>query len=390
MSARPIRPATLVPTLTFAALVLLAGCGADAPVEPPARPAMVVQPGASGGTASAFAGEVRARHEPALSFRIGGKVVKRMVDVGDRVTSGQALAQLDASDVGLQLEGARAQLASAEADLALADAELERHKSLYERQLVSKSLYDTRVSAQHAAQARVRQARAQAAVSGNQAGYAVLRSPVDGVVAQRLVEAGQVVQAGQTVYVLAQDGEREVAISVPEQSAAQFQPGRALAVELWSDPGVRLPATLREIAPAADPQARTFAARVAFDAGSSRGDIGQSARVYALDGDAETLSVPLSAVHSRDGEPALWVVDPATAKVALRPVLIGPYGETAVPVLSGLEPGDWVVAAGVHLLLEGQKIKPIDRENRPVRLAPKAEPAADPAAEAPAVAADAG
>jgi multidrug efflux system membrane fusion protein len=383
MSARPSRIPASFPVLLLVPALFLAGCGADPAAGPPARPAMVVQPGAAGGTASAFAGEVRARHEPALSFRIGGKVLKRLVDVGDRVKVGQPLAQLDAADVGLQLEGARAQLASAEADLALADAELARHASLFEQQLVSKSLYDTRVSARNAAQARVRQARAQAAVSGNQAGYAVLRSPVDGVVAQRLVEAGQVVQAGQTVYVLAEDGEREVAISLPEQSAGQFQPGRPLAVELWSEPGVRLPATLREIAPAADPQARTFAARVAFDAGSSRGDIGQSARVYALDADVRSLSVPLSAVHSRDGDPALWVVDPKTAKVALRPVLIGPYGESVVPVLSGLKPGEWVVAAGVHLLLEGQEIKPIDRDNRPVKLL------SEPAAEAPAVAADA-
>ena len=367
---------TRLTLLLLIPLLALAGCGADPDAEAPARPAMVVQPGAAGGTASAFAGEVRARHEPALSFRIGGKVVRRMVDVGDRVKTGQPLAQLDAADVGLQLEGSRAQLASAEADLALAESELERHQSLFERQLVSKSLYDTKLSARNAAVARVRQARAQAAVSGNQAGYAVLRSPVDGVVAQRLVEAGQVVQAGQTVFLLAQDGEREVAISVPEQSAADFQPGRKLAIELWSEPGVRLPATLREIAPAADPQARTYAARVAFDAGSSRGDIGQSARVYALDDDQDSLSVPLSAVHSVEGQPALWVVDPKTSKVALREVLIGPYGETAVPVLSGLAPGEWVVAAGVHLLLEGQRVQPIDRDNRPVVLAPKAPAAA--------------
>ncbi len=367
---------TRLSLLLLLPLLALAGCGADPDAEAPARPAMVVQPGAAGGTASAFAGEVRARHEPALSFRIGGKVVRRMVDVGDRVKTGQPLAQLDAADVGLQLEGSRAQLASAEADLALAESELERHQSLFERQLVSKSLYDTKLSARNAAVARVRQARAQAAVSGNQAGYAVLRSPVDGVVAQRLVEAGQVVQAGQTVFLLAQDGEREVAISVPEQSAADFQPGRKLAIELWSEPGVRLPATLREIAPAADPQARTYAARVAFDAGSSRGDIGQSARVYALDDDQDSLSVPLSAVHSVDGQPALWVVDPKTSKVELREVLIGPYGETSVPVLSGLAPGEWVVAAGVHLLLEGQRIQPIDRDNRPVVLAPKAPAAA--------------
>ena len=353
----------------LAVLAALAGCGAEPAPEPPARPALVVQPLTAGGAVTAFAGEVRARHEPVLSFRIAGKIAERSVDVGDRVKQGDVLARLDAADVALALESSRAQLASAEADLALADAELERHRSLYERQLVSKSLFDTRVSQQHAAQARVRQAKAQVSVSGNQAAYAQLRAPADGVIAQRLVEAGQVVQAGQPVFLLAQDGEREVVIAVPERAAAGFRPGRALAVELWSEPGVRLPATVREIAPTADPQARTFAARVAFDAGVSGGELGQSARVYALDDTGATLSVPLSAVHSVDGEPALWVVDPATSTVHLRPVLLGAYGEATVPVLSGLEPGEWVVAAGVHLQLEGQKVRPIDRDNRAVAIA---------------------
>ena len=364
------------PSLLFVALVVLAGCGGVPEAETPARPAMVVQPLAGGGTATAFAGEVRARHEPVVGFRIGGKLAERFVDVGARVKKGDPLARLDAADVALALEGARAQLESAKADLALAEAELERHRSLFERQLVSRSLYDTRVAQRDAAQARVRQAKAQVSASGNQAAYARLLAPADGVIAQRLAEAGQVVQAGQPVFVLAQDGEREVAIAIPERRAAEFAPGRALAVELWSEPGVRLPATVREIAPAADPQARTYAARVAFDAGASRGELGQSARVYALEAAGSTLSVPLSAVHGADGETAVWVVDAATATVHLRPVHAGAFGEATVPVISGLEAGEWIVAAGVHLLQEGQKIRPIDRDNRAVVLAPRAPVAA--------------
>ena len=357
------------PALAFVALCAgLAGCAGDDPAPDPGRPAMVVQPGAGTAAISAFAGEVRARHEPALGFRIPGKITRRMVDVGDAVEAGQPLAELDAADVGLQLEAAQARLASAQSDLDLANSELTRYKSLLERQLVSRSLYDARVSAQQAAQARVRQAQAEAKVSGNQAGYAVLRSPARGVIAQRMAEAGQVVAAGQTVFVLAEEGEREVLISVPEQSAAEFTPGRALAVELWSQPGKRFPGTLREIAPAADALARTYAARVSFDPGATNTETGQSARVFALaDGEA-ALQVPLSALHEQDGKPALWVVDPATSTVHLTPVQVGPLGEQSVPVLSGLAPDQWVVAAGVHLLLEGQRIRPIDRDNRPVAL----------------------
>ena len=365
--------------LLMTAAFALAACSPEPPEEGPARPAMVVQANPAAENLSVYAGEVRAQFEPALAFRIGGKISRRLVDLGEQVKQGQALAELDAADVGLQLEAARAQQASAESDLALAESELERYKSLLARQLVSKSLYDASVSAQQAAQARVRQSQAEARVSGNQAAYAVLRAPADGVIAQRLAEAGQVVAAGQTVFVLAEQGQREVAISVPEQSAALFTPGREMAVELWSQPGKRFPARLREIAPAADSQARTFAARVSFDPGDTRTEIGQSARVFALQQGVRRVAVPLAALHEKDGKPALWVVDAATSTVSLRQVTVDAYGEDEVPVLTGLEPGEWVVAAGVHLLLEGQRIKPIDRENRPVKLVAAAGKPAAPA-----------
>ena len=374
---RPLFRAGLRLGLAAGLLAALAGCGDDSATQDTARPAWVVQATTQGAAPTAYAGEVRARYEPALAFRIGGKISKRFVDVGARVKKDQPLAELDASDVGLQRDAAQAQLSSAEADLALATSELERYRDLVDQQLVSRSLYDARVSQHEAALARVRQARAQANVSVNQAGYAVLRAPASGVIAQRLAESGQVVAAGQTVFVLAEDGEREVAISVPERDARDFSVGRPLAVELWSRPGERFPGSLREISPSADPQARTFAARVSFEPGDTPVDLGQSARVYANGGDQPVLTVPLSAVHEMDGEAALWVVDPEDSSVHLRPVALGAYGENRVPVLQGLAAGDWVVAAGVHLLLEGQRITPIDDQNRPVDLAPPA-PAADP------------
>lgn len=354
--------------LSAALLALLAGCGDDAANEAPARPAWVVQASAQGAAPTAYAGEVRARHEPALAFRIGGKIARRQVDVGARVKAGQVLAELDASDVALQREAAQAQLASAEADLALAKSELDRYQQLLDQQLVSRSLYDARVSQFEAAQARVRQVRAQARVSVNQADYAVLRAPADGVIAQRLAEAGQVVAPGQTVFVLAEEGEREVAISIPEREASLFPVGRPLLVELWSKPGERFPGQLREISPSADPQARTFAARVSFQPGEAAVDLGQSARVYANGGDEAVVTVPLSALYEKDGAAALWVVDPSALTVSLRPVQVGAYGESTVPVTTGLEAGEWVVAAGVHLLLEGQAIRPIDHQNRPLSL----------------------
>ena len=358
----------------YSALVLfafLAACAGEKAAEP-ARPAMVIQPGGAQLALEVYSGEVRAREEPQLAFRVAGKIARRHVDAGARVKAGQALAELDAYDLNLQSEAYRAQLAQAQADQSLAKAELDRYKNLVDRQLVSQSLYDTRLASYRAAEARVRQARAQSSVFGNQAGYAVLRAPHDGVIAQRLAEAGQVVAAGQAVFVLAVDGEREVSISLPERDISRFQAGRELLVELWTAPGRRFPARIREIAPSADALTRTYAARVAFTApADAEVDLGQSARVMAPSTSNVGLSLPLSALNQHDGQPAVWVVDPATSKVHLKPVQVGPYTELGVPVLSGLKANDWVVAAGVHLLLEGEKVLPIDSSNRPVNLAGK-------------------
>jgi multidrug efflux system membrane fusion protein len=354
----------LAATVLATTTLLLAACGA-APTEPSPRPAMVTRATIASGALEAYAGEVRAREEPSLGFRVPGKILRRLVDAGARVRAGQPLAELDPADARLQSEGSRAALLSAESDLALAKAEMTRYQNLADKQLVSRSLYDARVASLKAAEARVRQARAQSAASGNQVAYSVLTAPSNGVISQRFAEAGQVVAAGQPVFTLAVDGEREVAISVPEQGLQRFAVGRELAVELWALPGQRFPGTVRELAPAADPTTRTFAARVAF-AGPDGVELGQSARVYArVDGDSRPR-LPLSALTQKDGQAAVWVVDPKTHEVHSRRLAIGAYGEDGVPVLSGLNGDEWVVAAGAHLLREGQKITPIDRDNRPV------------------------
>ncbi len=371
----------------ISSLLLLTACK-DEPLAEPARPALVVQPGAGIASASVYSGEVRALEEPQLSFRISGKIAKRFVDVGTAVKAGQALAQLDSSDVNLQAQSAQAALASAQSDLALAKSELERYKALVDKQVVSRSLYETRQSAYQAAAARVKQARANANVSSNQTGYAILRAPKAGVIAQRMAEAGQVVAAGQTIFVLATDGAREISISVSEQFVSQFQPGRKMQVELWAAPGKIFPATLREISPSADPLARTFAAKVSFKADGVKAEVGQSARVYVQDETDSKMSLPLSAIHSLNGKPAVWVLrklappadttkdeesQKAFAEKSLReqqvhlvPVQIGAYGETSVPVLSGVTTSDWVVIAGVHLLREGQPVRAVDNNNREV------------------------
>lgn len=363
--------------LALAAAGLLAACGnGDAAVEP-ARPVLVTHPLAEAdgvAVGAAYAGEVRAREESPLAFRVGGKLVRRLVDVGDRVRRGQLLAELDPGDLALQAQAAQAQLAAAQAELQRAEADRARFATLAEQQLVSRSALDAQTAATQAARGQVRALRAQLDVARNQAGYAGLRAPRDGAIAARQAEAGQVVAAGQPVYVLAVEGGREVAFAVPEGAIDEVAVGQPVRVELWSTPGRLLAGRIRELAPAADPQTRTYAARATLEDADGLA-LGQSARVFLADPARERgLSVPLAAVQrGARGTTAVWVVDPATRKLRLTPVEIGRWDEDRVPVRSGLRAGDWVVAAGGHLLREGQVVAPVDRDNRPVVAANPAE-----------------
>jgi len=353
-------------------LLGLAACSAEQPVES-ARPALVVHPGGGAEAAlSAYAGEVRAREESPLSFRVSGNLVRRNVDAGARVQKGEVLALLDPGDFALQAQAAQAQLAAADADLVRARGDRDRYAKLVGDKLISQSAYDAQVAAYKAAEGQARAARAQMDVMRNQEGYSQLRAPRDGVIASRQAEAGQVVAAGQTVFILAADGGREVAIGLPENRIRDFSVGQPVMVELWNAPGQRLPGTIREIAPAADAQTRTYAARVSLVGDAQQQvELGQSARVYVQEnGSKAALKLPLSAIQrGNEGRTTVWIVDPATGKVRAQAVQLGRYGEASVPVLGGVKASDWVVAAGGHLLREGQTVVPVDRNNRPLRVA---------------------
>jgi len=350
------------------AVLLLAGCGHNTPPVETPQAVLVAHPGEGMPAAvSALAGEIHARQESTLAFRVGGNLIRRSVDVGDRVKRGEVLAELDPGDLRLQAQATQAQLAAAQAELARAGADRARYAKLAEQQLVSRSSLDAQNAAYAAAAGQARAIRAQSEVARNQSAYTQLRAPRDGVIATREAEAGQVVAAGQTIFTLAGDAGREVVIALPESSVRDFSVGQPVLVELWNAPGKRLPGTIREIAPAADPQARTYAARITLaGAAADAVQLGQSARVYVQSGVDQALGIPLSAVQrDTNGTSAVWVVNPTTRKLHLTPVRLGAFGTDGVPVLAGVSTGDWVVTAGGHLLREGQSVAPVDRDNRP-------------------------
>lgn len=359
----------------LAVSLLLSACGGgEAPAEAP-RPVLVERAGGGAAALSAYAGEVRAREESPLAFRIGGNLVRRHVDAGASVRKGALLAELDPGDQRLQAEAARAQLAAAEAELGRSRADRDRYRALARDRLVSQSALDAQDTAWKAAEEQVRAARAALDVARNQAAYSQLRAPRDGVIASRLAEAGQVVAAGQAVFTLAGDAGREVAIALPESRIGTLRIDQPVLVELWNTPGSRLPGTVREIAAAADPQARTYAARVALQADAPVA-LGQSARVYVPSGaDGARLSVPLAALQPGPSQGhAVWVVSPQTHTLRAVPVQVERFGAERVALRGGLSADDWVVVAGGHLLAEGQAVLPVDRDNRPVAPGPAVAP----------------
>jgi len=340
----------------------VAGCAKHETPADTIRPVQLAQVTlGTGGEASVFAGEVKPRHEADLGFRIGGKMIARNVDVGTKVKRGQALARLDPADVGLQTEAAKAQLAAAETEYQFAKAEFERYQTLLDQKFISASALDAKRNTLNANSARYEQAKAQHAVSANQASYAALNADQDGVITAVNAEVGQVVTPGQVIFRLAREDEREVAIAVPENRVDELRAASEMGVVLWANPSRIYPARVREIAPAVDPATRTFAVRVAIVAPDASLQWGMTANVLlrreANDGAA---LLPLTALHQRDGNPAVWVYDPATQKVKLRAVEIGPYREDGVVIRSGLRAGEFVVTAGVHKLTDGQTVRPYE------------------------------
>ena len=326
----------------LAILFALAACGDKAAAPAPAtRIVKAMTVGATTANHSrSFGGDVRARHETLAGFRVGGKIVARLVDVGAEVKPGQVLARLDASDLALRA-------GEAEAQRTMADADAKRYRDLHAKNFVSQAAVDAHDTAQKAADA-------QAALARNQSGYATLIADHAGVVAEVLAQPGQVVAAGQVVFRLAWDGEREVAISIPEDAIAAIKPGVKAEISLWSAPDKKWRGMVREVAPAADAATRTFAVRVSI-LDSAAPPLGLSATVNFSAPGTDVLLVPMTSLFQQGDQPAVWVID-KDSKLGLRPVRVLSYDDGGVRIAEGVASGERIVTAGVHRLHAGEKV----------------------------------
>jgi RND family efflux transporter MFP subunit len=344
--------------LPLVLLLVLAACKEPEPPREFIRPAQVwTVSGQASVAETAYSGEVRARHEAELGFRVGGKVSDRRVELGDAVRAGQVLAKLDTADLDLQLASSRASLAAAEADRINARNELARLKQLYEQKFIGKSALDNARAAFDAAEARVNAARAQVSLAENQALYTSLVADRPGVITRISAEVGQVVAAGQPVLGIAYDGEREVHVRVGEGTARIMPVGTPLRVRLWSAPDALLEGRVREIAPALD-ATRSVLVKVALPGAAEDLRLGIAADVLlptAPGQDAHWL--PASALFQQGPAAAVWVLG-EDDRVSLQAVEVLAFLEDGL-LVRGLAQGQRVVAAGVHMLSEGQAVRPV-------------------------------
>lgn len=303
-------------------------------------------------TMRSYSGEVRARIETVLAFRVAGKMVARLVDVGAQVKPGQTLARLDAADTTLQA-------VQADAQRSLAEADAKRFRDLKAKNFVSQSALDAK-------ETTLKAVSAQAALANNQKSYTSLSSNRAGVIGQVLAEPGQVVSAGQPVFRLAPDGDREIAIALPESEVTGFKLGQFAEVSFWAAQGASqnpLAGSLREISPVADPVTRTYAARIRLKDADPLLPLGMSATVRfppAASGGAgvSALLVPLTAIFQKDDQPAVWKVG-ADNTVSLQAIKVAAFTERGAVVVDGLAGGELIVAAGVNLLSVGEKVRTV-------------------------------
>ena len=357
--------------LALAAALVLTACSKPAPPEAPVRSVKVMTVGMGPLQSSVeFAGEVRARVESRLGFRVAGKLSQRAVQLGEHVKAGQLLAQLDAQDYRLAADAARAQLAVAASNRDQAAADFKRFKELKDQNFISGAEFERRTTALKAAQAQVDQAQAQLASQGNQADYTRLTADVSGVVTAVEAEQGQVLSAGTTVVRIAQDGPRDVVFSVPEDKVAAIKVGSSVAVRVWAG-STNWQGLVREVAASADPVTRTFAVKVALGADASPA-LGSTVSVVpqALSqAGAAAIMVPTNALLQQSGKTLVWLLDLASMTVKAQPVEVLTADGNQVVIASGLTPGMQVVTSGVHVLSAGQPVT-LYKEKGPVAHAP--------------------
>jgi RND family efflux transporter MFP subunit len=367
MPASPSRLTCIGLTLSFAFLV---ACGKE---QPPAAnlPRVYVQEVASADYAPqvSLTGDIQARVQTQLSFRVGGKIIQRMVDVGDRVTAKQVLARLDPKDLQTNVDSAAAAVAAEQARVTQARAAFVRQEKLLPKGYTSRSEYDSAQAALRSSQSALNAAQAQLANAREQLGYTALIADVPGVITERQAEVGQVVQATVPIFGLARDGERDAVFNVYESLFAKPGGNEPVTVSLLDNPQVKAVGKVREVTPAVSAQTGTLQVKIGLKELPHGMDLGSVVTVALNAPGKASVELPWAALTKGLGEqlgqPAVWVVD-NEGKASLRSVTVGRYLTAKVIITDGLQAGEKVVVAGGQLLHPDMQVEiaASERQNR--------------------------
>jgi multidrug efflux system membrane fusion protein len=352
---------TIIKPLIYGLFFALAACEHQDQEPQSPRPVKVIRiTNQQTQTGRSYPGEVKARFEAVLSFRVAGKLLERKVDVGDQVRKGQLMAILNGNDYRLAAQSLKAQLASAQADSTFLRDDLARYRELLTQQVISPPEFERHETAYTTARERAAALEAQLAQALNQLNYTELHADRDGVVTALEVEAGQVLAAGQAVVKLAQLDEKEIHFDVPEHRLPEVQRQQSVNVSLWPDDNRRLKTRIREIASAADPASRTYRAKATLLEGVDAAQLGMTATVHIDVNTASGIAIPLSAVYTQQNQPdhpLVWLVDEQAATVKSMPVRLGETLAGERIAVDGLAAGQLLVSAGVQRLAEGQAVR---------------------------------
>ncbi|MBR0987540.1 efflux RND transporter periplasmic adaptor subunit [Bradyrhizobium liaoningense] len=330
---------------------------ASAVSDPRQEPPMVslVKAARVNGSERGFTGTIGARVESNLGFRVAGKIVERLVNVGEQVKAGQPLMRIDETDLRLALAAKRNAVAAARAVVVQTDADERRYANLVNDGWTSKQRYEQAKAASDTAKAQLAAAEAEAGVAENQATYSILVADADGTVTQTLGEPGQVVSAGQAVVRLAQSGPREAVVALPETIRPAI--GSLAEASLYGSDGRRYAAHLRQLSNSADPQTRTYEARYVLGGEAAAAPLGATVTLRLASRDSQPeVQVPLGAVLDDGRTTGVWVFDSGSSTVHFRPIkLLRVTSEAAI--ISGSSSADPIVSLGAHLLHEGARVR---------------------------------
>lgn len=354
-----MRHSLLALSLMGLSVGLLSGCS-DTPEEAPARPVRLITVAEEALVpAMELSGEVRARVESRLAFRVPGKIIQRSVETGQRVRRGQELARLDPTNESLQSEAAQARLNSAQAERDLAASEYERFTDLHSRGHISTNELERRRITLDNAEAQLALAKSDASRAANQLAYTILRADADGVIVSVMGDVGEVVGVGQPVMQLAHEGARDAVVEIPEDRLDLVRAASA-EVSLWSAPQQRYPATLRELSASANPTTRTFTARYAFEISPEQAVLGKTATLHlAIETGLSGIPIPSAAMIKLGDQSGVWLYDEESSTINKHPVQVIGYQGSDI-LVAGLQAGVRIASAGVHTLVEGQAVRPLN------------------------------